>query len=149
MWVFLVCVLIVLLDQFTKYIIYTNFYPHASVPVIKHILHISYVQNRGAAFGVFVNQTTFFIIVSVITILFMAVFLKKSKPIIMRLSLVLILSGAIGNLIDRLRFGYVVDFIDFRIWPVFNVADSSITVGALLLAWQILMQKDNRLKLNK
>lgn len=62
----------------------------------------------------------------------------------LKISFILILSGAIGNLIDRLRYGYIIDFLDFRIWPVFNIADSSITIGAILLGWSILKKRETK-----
>jgi signal peptidase II len=106
------------------------------------------VHNRGAAFGILKNQLFLFILSSIFAIILIYFNLKKSrnknKLSLNNLALGLILSGAIGNLIDRLLLGYVVDFLDFRVWPVFNVADSAITVGAVLLAWSLL--KDSREK---
>jgi len=98
------------------------------------------VKNTGAAFGLFKNSTFFFILVSVAAVVVIGGILVRSvrlgeflKRKLFNFSLVLIISGAMGNLIDRARFMYVIDFIDFRIWPVFNVADSSITIGTALL----------------
>lgn len=102
--------------------------------VVEGFFYLTLVHNTGAAFGVFPNQALFFLIVSGLAVITIAIFLRKKPVSLPRdLGFALILGGAVGNLIDRVRLGYVVDFFDFRIWPVFNVADSAITVGALLV----------------
>ena len=108
------------------------------MPVIPKIFHFTLVHNTGIAFGLFKNMGIVFIIVSVIAILFFSWFLysrrqEKDFSTFSILAFSLIIGGAFGNLIDRLQFGFVIDFIDFRIWPVFNIADSAITIGALIL----------------
>ena len=101
------------------------------------------VHNRGAAFGMLKNQLFLFVMISFFAILFIFLHLKNKKnPFLFKVSLSLILSGAVGNLIDRLRFGYVIDFLDLRFWPVFNLADSALTIGALLLSWELLFNKN-------
>jgi signal peptidase II len=101
------------------------------------------VYNRGAAFGMLKNQLFFFVLISFFVILFIFLHLKNKKiPLLYKISLSLILAGSVGNLIDRLRFGYVIDFLDLRFWPVFNLADSALTIGALLLSWEILFSKN-------
>jgi len=129
---FLIASAVVIVDQITKAVALANLRYGESYSIIKKIFHLTLVQNSGAAFGLFKNQATFFIIISIIAIIFIILSLSKRQtgPY---LSLALILGGAIGNLIDRIRFGYVVDFLDFRVWPVFNVADSCISIGAFLL----------------
>ena len=131
---------IVALDQLTKLYIHANFGLGESVPVIRDLFHITYVRNTGAAFG-FLNRAPvafrepFFIIVPLLAMaVILVIFIRlKDEQQLMGASLSLVLAGAIGNLIDRLRFGFVIDFLDFHIWPVFNVADSCITVGALCM----------------
>jgi len=135
--------LVLFLDQFSKFLSNSKLSLHQSVPVIKGIFYLSLVHNRGAAFGMFKNQTFVFIATALFAIVLIYFSLKKNKRIsLYSLSLGLILAGAVGNLIDRLRFGYVIDFLDFRVWPVFNIADSAITVGAILLGWTMLFRKD-------
>ena len=91
----------------------------------------------------FQNQLLMFVLVSVFVITFIFYNLKdKKKSLLFKICLSLILGGAVGNLIDRLRFGFVVDFLDLRIWPVFNLADSAITIAALLLIWEVLFKKN-------
>lgn len=134
----LISVLIVSLDQISKYFISRAVSPGESIPLIKNIFHITLVYNTGIAFGMFKNQTAFFIIISLIAVALILhnIFSQKSKKDFNKMeffALALILGGAIGNMIDRIIFGYVIDFLDFRIWPVFNIADSAITIGVALL----------------
>jgi len=138
-----VIVLIILsLDQLTKFLVNKSLSLNQSLPVIRGVLNITLVHNKGAAFGLLKDQLPLFIIVSIFAVLLIVLNLKGHKGInLYSLSLTLILSGALGNLIDRALFGYVIDFLDFRIWPVFNVADSAITIGAILLAYDILVPK--------
>jgi signal peptidase II len=133
-------VLVVLSDQFTKRLAEDRLRDQRSVPVVDDILRLTYVQNRGAAFGLLQDQTTFFVLVGILVIGVIAAsyrYLPRSG-FLLHLALGLQLGGAIGNLIDRVRQGYVVDFVDFGYranwWPVFNVADSAIVIGVALLA---------------
>ena len=122
--------LILLIDRVSKSVIVSRLAPGESIPIIKNILHITFVKNTGAAFGLFKNSTYFFITVSVIAVIIIGVVLVKvarkgnfpEKPVFYY-SLILIMAGALGNLIDRISLRYVIDFIDVRIWPVFNIAD--------------------------
>lgn len=124
-----------LLDQASKYLIMANMTQGQSIPVIENFFHITYIHNPGAAFGLLANQTSFFIAVTLLVVAGIFVFYWKRgvKGRIMPVALGLIAGGSLGNLVDRIRFGEVVDFLDFRIWPVFNLADSSIVIGAGLL----------------
>lgn len=147
---FIIVALILSLDQISKYLIVKKIFLHQSIPVIKGIFHLTLVHNRGAAFGILKNQIYLFVLVSVFSILLILSALKgyeNKKPSVYSLSLACILAGAFGNLIDRLMFGYVIDFLDVRVWPVFNIADSAITVGASLLGWCLLFNK-KKSKLN-
>ena len=134
-FVFSSALLIIFLDQLTKFLIKQNFKLHQSIPIIKNILHLTYVTNTGSAFGLFKGFNIFFILFSVIMIIVIFYYLKSvmKKEKLLQFSIGLLLGGTIGNLIDRLYFGSVIDFIDFRIWPVFNVADSAVTISIILL----------------
>ena len=100
------------------------------------------MHNTGIAFGLFKGNVIFFIVSTILVIAILVFLLRlESKNYKVIIPLALILGGAIGNLIDRLRFGYVVDFLDFRVWPVFNVADSAITIGGIVLFF-ILLRSD-------
>ncbi len=147
---FLIAGFVVIVDQITKAIAVSNLKFSESLAIINKVFSLTLVQNTGAAFGLFKNQAAFFILISVIAIIFIIFSLSKphakdsvqgKKAITFYLPLALILGGAFGNLIDRLRFGYVIDFLDFKVWPVFNVADSCISFGAFLLFLTIIRGK--------
>ncbi len=131
-------------DQISKHFALKELSRVESIPVIPNIFHLTYVENRGAAFGILQNQKWFFVVVAVVVTVFILYYLftNKDLDIYTKLSLILILSGAIGNVIDRVRFGFVVDFFDFRIWPVFNVADICVVIGGILLSYSILFKKN-------
>lgn len=142
-YVFLIVLTVTALDQITKYLIVTSLSPLDSIEIFP-FLHIVNVRNTGAAFGTFKNLgSNFFIIVSVVAIIFVIHLLKKRTYNYVGLSLVL--GGAIGNLIDRIFYGNVVDFIDFSLgnfhWPAFNVADASLTVGITIIFLTSLFKK--------
>ncbi len=122
--------ILVLVDQITK-VIFKN----------KSFLIFNYTTNTGAAFSLFQNQNLLLIIASVIILIFLIYLYKKYPKIQLYLSL--IIAGTIGNLIDRIFLGYVRDFIDLRVWPVFNIADSLGVIGVLLIAYSL--TKESRL----
>jgi signal peptidase II len=142
--IFIIVIAVIALDQLSKFIIGAHLAAYQSLPVIKGIFHLTLVHNRGAAFGMLKNQLFLFILTSlgaVILIIFDLRQRRGEKFGLYSLALSLILAGALGNLIDRVSFGYVIDFLDFRVWPVFNLADSAITVGAVILGWKLLRAK--------
>ncbi len=142
LWCALVIVLI--LDQLSKFYICRGLSLGRSVPVFKDIFHLSLVYNTGSVFGLFRGKNSLFIIFSlgIISFIFRDYSLNKhSYTQEKRLAFGLILGGALGNLLDRLRLGYIVDFLDFRVWPVFNLADSAITIGVFLLAIDLIVNK--------
>ncbi len=126
-------------DQISKAVIKHFFVEGQSLPVIPHVFHLTYIRNPGAAFGLLAYQTNFFILATLVVIALVLVVARRipERRRRLKLSMGLILGGAIGNLIDRLRYGLVVDFLDFRVWPVFNLADSAIVIGACLLVWEV------------
>ena len=137
---------IVVLDQVTKYAVVANILYGQSVEVIPGVLNFTYVRNKGAAFGFFDDARWVFMTLSTIAIVAILVYMfwKKPQSKMLLASLIMITGGGIGNMIDRVWLGYVIDFIDFCAFPnlwvwVFNVADSFVCVGAGLLAlWMIL-----------
>lgn len=131
--IYIISILIVSMDQLLKSIISKEMVINQTIPVIDNILHLTYVQNQGAGFGILNGYKNLFIIVTPLIIIGLLIYrYHRNKSFIIDLSLGLIIGGAIGNLIDRARFGYVVDFLDLRVWPVFNLADSAVVVGAIL-----------------
>ena len=133
---FFIIALVVSLDQWTKHLIQSNMELESTIPLVDQVFHITYIHNSGAAFSLFQDKTGFLIAMQLIVIAIVLVYLikkKKKEHWSFLLSLSLIASGGIGNLIDRAGKGYVVDFLDFRFWPIFNVADISVCVGCGLL----------------
>ena len=136
----LIALLVLVLDQASKYAVKSAMELNQSIPLIPRVFHLTYIQNPGAAFGLLANRTSFFIWITFLVVALILVFYRQipGDRRWTRLALAMMLGGAVGNLIDRLRAGSVVDFLDFRFWPVFNLADSAIVVGMGLLAWQLL-----------
>lgn len=135
MLILLLAVLVILFDQLLKLLVVNTMSLNQSIPVITNVFHITYVHNFGAAFGLLAHRTSFFILVTLVVAFLLLIFLRHlpKEQKLLRAALVLQLGGAAGNLIDRVRLGYVIDFFDFRVWPVFNVADIAIVFGVGLL----------------
>ena len=136
----LLAVLMIVVDQVTKYYVVTHFALGESVPVLDGIFHWTFILNPGAAFGMLEGSRWVFVLIAVIVVAAMW-FLRKEIDALglwARIGAALFAGGAIGNLIDRARQGLVIDFFDFRIWPVFNVADIAICTGVGLIIWSIL-----------
>lgn len=127
----------VLLDQLTKKLAVLYLQELDTLPVIKDVIHLTYSENTGAAFGMLKDQRWIFLVFSSVAIIAIAAYLIVSKPKnkLYVTALAFVLAGGIGNMIDRIAYGYVVDFIDFTLidFAIFNVADSFITIGACLL----------------
>ena len=137
---YIVLIIWLLLDQLSKYYVMNHFAIGESVSVIQNVFHLTYIINRGAAFGMLANQRWFFLVVAFILIIVYAIYHKKVNrgPISLRIGSALLISGAIGNGIDRYVLHGVVDFFDFRIWPIFNVADIGICVGVACIIYHLL-----------
>ena len=135
--------LVLIVDRLTKYLLFRNLSPGESVRVVPGLFHITLVLNSGAAFGLFKGRSVFFTVSTALVIIFICFYIIRGgcKDFLTLTALGLILGGAAGNLIDRVLFGYVIDFLDFRIWPVFNIADASITIGAFILAIRLIFDK--------
>lgn len=139
-----VVVLIFLLDQVSKYLVATTFRVGESRALVPGLLHLTYVRNTGGAFGLLKGWVPLLIVISLVAIIVIvriAVMRQAVSPRqrIGQYAVAAILGGALGNLVDRLHLGYVVDFLDFRVWPVFNIADTAITVGVVLLIVELLI----------
>ncbi len=135
-------IILIAADQLSKFAAVRFLKAQESIEFIKEILSFTYVENRGAAFGILQNARWVFILFTIIAMAFMIFYKIKHKPQgkIINTSLCLLLAGATGNMIDRLCLGYVVDMIEvtFIDYPVFNVADCFVVVGTILLACYIL-----------
>ena len=152
---FCIAIFVVLLDQVSKAFILSNLKLHESIDVINGLFNIVHVRNSGAAFGMFADsseafRSIFFLGIGVLALSLIIYYIGQIKNGQTKLlvSLSLIFAGAIGNLIDRIRFGSVIDFIDIYIstfhWPAFNVADSAITVGAYLMLMEMFRRSKER-----
>lgn len=131
-------VILLLLDQFTKYIIEQSFYLYESIPIIEDLFNLTYVENRGIAFGLFQGKLNIISVLTVLAIIGIFVYVlkeRKNLSMLEKISYTLILSGAVGNMADRIFRGFVIDMLDFRgIWSfVFNLADVWINLGVALL----------------
>lgn len=139
-------VILIIIDQISKMHIINTMELFDSIPVINGVLDIHYIRNAGAAWGMFQNKQIMFYIETVIILLLAMILyircLKKDKYKDIRILILLITAGAIGNFIDRLRFKYVIDFIYFKIidFPVFNIADCYITIGVFVLIFLMLFK---------
>lgn len=132
-----------ILDHLSKLYVSHFFSSGQSIPIVKGIFHLTFLENPGAAFGLFPNQQLFFILVSVVSLFFISLYLVKTSKLLrfLQVALGLIAGGILGNLIDRVSNGLVVDFFDFRVWPVFNLADSAIVLGVALLLFGFLRKQ--------
>ena len=140
MYFLLVALLVIIFDQLTKYYVVSNFYLGESVPVIENIFHWTYILNPGAAFGMFEGSRWFFVVIAIgvlVGIWYMKDEINEGGWM-MQYGAALFGGGAIGNLIYRARRGFAIVFFDFRIWPVFNVADIAICVGVAMILWKVL-----------
>lgn len=144
---FVVAALVVALDQLTKHQIATHFMPGESHIVVSHVIWLTYVQNHQGAFGMFGSHPLLLATVALgVVLLFYFWYRQDSATVLTHIAFGLILGGAIGNILDRVRLGYVVDFIDFKSigYPVFNAADSAISIGVVLLLLRIVVHDRRR-----
>ncbi len=135
-----VALLVLILDQLTKWYVGTHFYPGESVPVVEGVFHWTYILNTGAAFGILEGSRWLFMVIALASAAALW-YLRDSiraEGRLFQLGTALFGGGAIGNLIDRALRGAVTDFFDFRIWPVFNLADMAICAGVGLIIWKML-----------
>ncbi|WP_025641019.1 signal peptidase II [Schnuerera ultunensis] len=146
---YLMVVLIIVLDQISKFAAVKYLKGKSPYVIVENFFQLCYVENFGAAFGILQNRKVFFILITSVVILSIVFFLVKYSHSInqyLKFGLIMLLGGAIGNFIDRIRLGYVVDFISFKLgkgydFPVFNVADMFIVVGTILVMGLILLNK--------
>ena len=147
MWFFLIAGIIIGLDQLSKYLVRANMSLRESIPE-EGFFRFTYETNTGGVFGFFSNQTFLITVAAIIAVVVILLYSrhKMAQSMLVKVSLGMILGGSIGNLIDRVRLGAVTDFIDVGAWPVFNLADSAIDVGVMLLIIYVLikMRKDSR-----
>ena len=149
--VLILIIITIFLDQAVKYYVHANMTVGQSIPIIKDIFHITYVLNPGAAFGILEHKRSFFVIIVFLMLAISYYAYRKINHMdnFLKLGMGLLIGGAIGNLIDRLKTGYVIDFIDFRVWPVFNIADISIVVGVGIIIYFMVFFPEKQIDENK
>ncbi|PLS06482.1 signal peptidase II [Neobacillus cucumis] len=147
MFYYLIAIFVILLDQFTKWLIVKNMFLGESITIIDNVLYITSHRNRGAAWGILQGQMWLFYVITIVVIVAIIYYLYKAArgKMLLGVSLALMLGGAIGNFIDRVLRKEVVDFIHTYIFsynfPVFNIADSSLVIGVILLMIQMLLDE--------
>jgi signal peptidase II len=140
---FIVSLFVFLSDLTIKHFAVIKLSPISSIPLINGVLHLTYVRNFGVAFGLFPNQRPILILIGII-ICAVIIYMYAHTPasdLLLRISLAVILGGSLGNLFDRIMYGYVVDYIDFRVFPVFNLADIAINIGIALILLDIFLKR--------
>lgn len=140
---FLIALVSVTLDRYTKHLVRTHLPLRQSwnpIPWLDPIFTFTHIRNTGAAFGLFANMNIVFVFIALAVIVVIIIYYRQlaTASWVLQVALGLQLGGAVGNMIDRILYGYVTDFIDFRVWPVFNLADASIVMGTILLAYYAL-----------
>lgn len=131
MYFYIPILVFLLIDQFVKYLVRSNMVQGQSIPILQNIFHLTYIENPGAAFGILANHRLLFLLLTaVITGIMFYLYLQlNNKKSPTAFSLALVISGALGNFIDRFFRGTVTDMFDFQIWPIFNIADICICLG--------------------
>lgn len=144
---YLVSLVVIFIDQLSKWAIVNYMKLYESIPIIDGWLHITSSRNRGAAFGILQNQRWFFVLLTSVVVIFLIYYIYRvyKQHKLYSLALSMVLGGAIGNFIDRVAIGEVVDFIDVRIinFAIFNLADSAIVIGVGLIILDMIISKDS------
>lgn len=147
---YLIALFLIILDQWTKWLIIKNMELHESIPIIEGFFSITSHRNSGAAWGILQDQMLFFYIITVIVVIGLIYFMQKHghESKLFAVSLSFLLGGAIGNFIDRIIYQEVVDFLDFIIFtyhfPIFNIADSALTIGVVLFIIATVLEERNK-----
>ncbi|NMB38987.1 MAG: signal peptidase II [Firmicutes bacterium] len=143
---YFIILLIIVVDQLSKFLVSSNFTQGDSVRIFPY-LYITYVRNVGAAFGLLANYRWLFVVLGILAVALVWYFRNtiKQQSKFVRWGITLAIGGTIGNLIDRIRIGAVIDFIDTPIFPIFNAADMTIVAGVVLLFWEVLINERKKL----
>lgn len=139
MYICIIAVIILILDRVSKLWVVDHFYLGESVPLIPNVFHFTYILNKGAAFGILVDQKMLFLAIVALMLVVLWAFRKKVVlfPLWAKAGIGILVGGALGNAYDRYANGAVIDFFDFRIWPIFNVADIAICIGVAIIAYYL------------
>ena len=137
---------VIALDQISKIHILNSMEVGESIPIIEKFFYLTYTLNPGAAFGILPNQRVFFLLIGVALLIWFIFFYPRLKKMdkLLKFGIILGVSGSIGNLIDRFQTGYVIDFLDFKVWrAIFNVADVAIVVGMFIIFYFVAFRMDD------
>lgn len=141
---YLIVLAVIIGDRVVKYLVSSGMMPYETIPVIDNVFHITYVQNTGAAFSMWENQWILLVLLPSVALMagLVLIFIKRNTwSRLMLTAVAFICGGGLGNLIDRIQMGYVVDMFDFRVFPVFNIADIFVCTGCGLLLLDILLSE--------
>ena len=147
MYLVLVAILVIFADQASKILVEKRMEVGQSIPIVADFFRLTFVRNAGGAFGISLGGEWFYLVASIVAIVFIFLYFRRMSAMGAgpQISLAMILGGALGNLVDRLRYGTVTDFLDFGIgrlrWPVFNLADAAVTVGIVVFLLSLLLKK--------
>ncbi|HEX6989695.1 MAG TPA: signal peptidase II [Bacillota bacterium] len=134
---FTLAAIVLAVDRLSKWWVVRTFDLGDSLPLIPGIFHLTYVRNTGAAFSLFPGGTVLLAVFSALVVTGILIFARRIHALGIGAELGLILGGGLGNLVDRVREGGVVDFLDFRVWPVFNLADTALVIGVLIVGYRL------------
>ena len=144
----IIIIMTIFIDQISKYGAFINLLDSKPIVIIENFFQLNYVENYGAAWGILKNQRHFLVILTILIFMALAIYIKTNKNLskLTLISISLIIGGAIGNLIDRIKMGYVIDFLDVNFgdlydFPVFNFADSFIVIGTFIMLYLILTDR--------
>lgn len=143
---YILAVFVLGLDQWSKYLVRASMQMGESIPIIDSIFHLTYIENEGVAFGLFSGHTNIFVLVSILVLIGLLIFVWKesSQSLLLHYGAALVVSGALGNIIDRAMKASVTDMFDFRIWPIFNIADIAVCVGFVLLVLYLFFSSEDK-----
>lgn len=152
--IWLISIIVFIIDQITKQIVNSSILYGDSIKIIKNFFYLTHAQNKGAAFSILQGKTFMFIIIAVFFLLYLFKIIKEEKKL-SRLNIIsygLLIGGIIGNLTDRIVYGYVVDFFDFKIFnyafPIFNIADMAMVIGTIIMIYIIIREWWNNARNN-
>lgn len=143
---YILAVFVLGLDQWSKYLVRASMQMGESIPIIDSIFHLTYIENEGVAFGLFSGHTNIFVLVSILVLIGLLIFVWKesSQSLLLHYGAALVVSGALGNIIDRAMKASVTDMFDFHIWPIFNIADIAVCVGFVLLVLYLFFSSEDK-----
>ena len=138
-----ISLLVFAIDTFIKTVISTQLSPAISMPLIKGILNLTFVRNTGVAFGLFPGKRLLLILISIAVCALVIYFYSRTrkKDFLLRIAFAIILGGSLCNLFDRIFYGYVIDYVDFRVFPVFNLSDVAINLGVFLIILDLFFKR--------